>query len=139
MKLKEQVAIVTGAGRGIGVALAKGLAREGAAVVVADVLPENAAATARQIEGAGGRALGLGVDVSKPARVQAMIDAAIAESLAAAERDGVAGKRLTPYLLARLARVTGGAAIAANRALARSNATVGAALAVALASGVDPR
>ncbi len=34
MKLKNQVAIVTGAGRGIGVALAKGLAREGAAVVV---------------------------------------------------------------------------------------------------------
>ncbi len=34
MRLKDQVAIVTGAGRGIGVALAKGLAREGAAVVV---------------------------------------------------------------------------------------------------------
>ena len=65
----------------------------------------------------------------------AMIDAAIAGSLAAAERDGVTGKRLTPYLLARLARVTGGAAVAANRALARSNAAVGAALAGALAGG----
>jgi 3-oxoacyl-[acyl-carrier protein] reductase len=78
-ELGGKVAVVTGAGQGIGKALARGLAAAGAAVVVADVLPENAAATARQIEGAGGRALGLGVDVSKPARVQAMIDAAIAE------------------------------------------------------------
>jgi 3-oxoacyl-[acyl-carrier protein] reductase len=78
-ELGGKVAVVTGAGQGIGKALARGLAAAGAAVVVADVLPENAAATARQIEGEGGRALGLGVDVSKPARVQAMIDAAIAE------------------------------------------------------------
>jgi pseudouridine-5'-phosphate glycosidase len=44
----------------------------------------------------------------------------------------VSGKRLTPYLLARLARVTGGAAVVANRALAKHNAEVGAALAVEL-------
>jgi pseudouridine-5'-phosphate glycosidase len=61
------------------------------------------------------------------------IDAAIAASLAEAESAGVVGKRLTPFLLARIAAVTGGAAVAANRALARHNAEVGAALAVALA------
>jgi 3-oxoacyl-[acyl-carrier protein] reductase len=77
--LAGKVAVVTGAGQGIGKALARGLAEAGAAVVVADVLAENAAATARQIEAEGGRALGLGVDVSKPARVQAMIDAAVSE------------------------------------------------------------
>jgi pseudouridine-5'-phosphate glycosidase len=62
----------------------------------------------------------------------AMIDGAIAEALAAADAEGVSGKRITPYLLARLARVTGGAAVVANRALAKNNATVGAALAVEL-------
>jgi pseudouridine-5'-phosphate glycosidase len=63
---------------------------------------------------------------------RAMIDGAIAEALAAADTEGVSGKRLTPYLLARLARVTGGAAVVANRALAKHNAEVGAALAVEL-------
>jgi len=70
---------VTGAGQGIGKALALGLAQAGAAVVVSDVLAENAAKTAREIEGAGGRALGLGADVSKRAQVQATIDAAVSE------------------------------------------------------------
>lgn len=62
----------------------------------------------------------------------AMIEREIGEALAAADAERVSGKRLTPYLLARLARVTGGAAVIANRALAVNNATVGAALAVAL-------
>jgi pseudouridine-5'-phosphate glycosidase len=62
-----------------------------------------------------------------------MIEREISEALAAADAEGVSGKQLTPYLLARLARMTGGAAVVANRALAKNNATVGAALAVALA------
>src|SRR4051812_17607911 len=78
-ELAGKVAVVTGGGQGIGKALAQGLAAAGAALVVSDVLPENAAATARQIEADGGRALGLGVDVSKRAQVQAMIDAAVSE------------------------------------------------------------
>ncbi len=65
---------------------------------------------------------------------EATIEAAITEALAVADAEGVTGKRLTPFLLARLARVTGGAAVAANRALARHNAAVGAALAVALSA-----
>jgi len=65
-----------------------------------------------------------------PRRIEAAIHAALAE----AEATGIHGKRLTPYLLARLAEVTGGASIRANRALAIHNAEVGAALAVALAA-----
>jgi pseudouridine-5'-phosphate glycosidase len=65
-----------------------------------------------------------------PRRIEAAIHAALAE----AEHTGIHGKRLTPYLLARLAEVTDGASIRANRALALHNAEVGAALAVALAA-----
>ena len=60
------------------------------------------------------------------------IDAAIARALGEADAQRVTGKRLTPFLLARLAETTGGAAVRANRALARANAELGAALAVAL-------
>ena len=68
----------------------------------------------------------------------AAIDLVIAEALVAAEAAGATGKRLTPFLLARIAAATGGAAVAANRALALANAEVGAALAVALATGAAP-
>ncbi len=74
MKLKDQVAIVTGAGRGIGVALAKGLAREGAAVVVNY---SRAGAQAQQvvadIVAAGGRALAVQADVQNLAEHDRLI------------------------------------------------------------------
>src|SRR5262249_4120581 len=79
---------------------------------------------------------GGGILVCNPIPVDAAltgIDDAIARALADATAAGITGKRLTPYLLARLADVTGGASIRANRALARHNADVAAALAVALA------
>jgi len=56
----------------------------------------------------------------------------IERALADAAAAHITGKRLTPYLLARLAEVTGGASIRANRALALHNAQVAAELAVAL-------
>jgi pseudouridine-5'-phosphate glycosidase len=59
------------------------------------------------------------------------LDAPIERALADAAAAGITGKRLTPYLLARLAEVTGGASIRANRALAVNNAKVAAQLAVA--------
>jgi pseudouridine-5'-phosphate glycosidase len=63
----------------------------------------------------------------------AQIDGAIDSAMAAAKRDGIGGKALTPYLLGELARVTAGASIRANRALALDNVWVGAALAHAWA------
>lgn len=63
----------------------------------------------------------------------AAIERTIAEAIEAAAAAGAIGKRLTPFLLARIAAATGGAAVAANRALALHNAAVAAALAVELA------
>lgn len=62
------------------------------------------------------------------------VDGAIERSLAAARAQGVAGKAVTPFLLARLAEETAGRTLAANRALVVSNAAVAARLAVALAA-----
>jgi NAD(P)-dependent dehydrogenase (short-subunit alcohol dehydrogenase family) len=64
MRLKEKVAIVTGGGRGIGRAYALGFAREGAQVVVADIIFENAQKVAKEINTKGGKALALHTDVS---------------------------------------------------------------------------
>ena len=62
-----------------------------------------------------------------------MIEAAIVKALALARSEGVHGKALTPFLLGRLAQVTSGASIQANRALAKHNARVAATIAFALA------
>lgn len=62
MRLKDKVAIVTGAAQGIGAAYARGLAREGAAVAIVDILDPTA--VAKEIVGNDGRALPLVVDVS---------------------------------------------------------------------------
>ncbi len=82
---------------------------------------------------------GAGILVANPiperaALDQGMIAASIASALRDAEDAAITGKRLTPFLLARLAEVTGGASIAANRALAIHDAEVAALLAVALAT-----
>ncbi len=60
--------------------------------------------------------------------IEPVIDRALADANAA----GITGKPLTPYLLARLAEVTQGASIRANRALALNNAAVAAKLAIAI-------
>lgn len=64
MKLKDKVAIITGGGRGIGEAYSRRFADEGAKVVVADILLENAQKVAKEIEAKGGQALALRTDVS---------------------------------------------------------------------------
>lgn len=78
MKLQNRVAIVTGAAQGIGQAIAKGLANEGAAVVIADLQQEKAQETATSINKDGGRALALPVDVIRPADISAMVDQTVA-------------------------------------------------------------
>lgn len=65
----------------------------------------------------------------------ALVEEAIAQALAEAEREGVRGKAITPYLLARVARITEGRSLSANLALLARNAEVGARLAVCLAKG----
>ncbi len=74
MKLKDRVAVVTGAGSGIGQASALLFAREGARVAVVDIDEAAARGTARQIEEAGGEALPLRCDVSKAADNQAAVE-----------------------------------------------------------------
>jgi NAD(P)-dependent dehydrogenase (short-subunit alcohol dehydrogenase family) len=76
MRLQDKVAIVTGAGRGMGSATALRLAQEGAKVVVADINAEEGEATASAIREAGGEALFVRTDVSKASEVAAMVAAA---------------------------------------------------------------
>jgi 2,3-dihydroxy-2,3-dihydro-p-cumate dehydrogenase len=74
--LHGQVAIVTGAGRGIGLAVARRLARDGAHIVVADLAEEAAAAAAAAL--GHDRALPFAGDLSREAVARALIEAAIA-------------------------------------------------------------
>jgi len=74
VELEGQTAIVTGAGRGIGRAIALELARLGAGIVVAEVNQETAAKTAAEVEQLGRRAMGIRVDVTRAEDRQAMVD-----------------------------------------------------------------
>ena len=74
---KGKVALVTGAGSGIGRAAARIFAREGAKVAAADVNRASAEETVGMIREAGGEAFGLQADVSKAAEVEAMVDAVV--------------------------------------------------------------
>src|SRR5678816_4189731 len=78
MRFREKVAIVTGAGQGIGEAYAKALAAEGASVVVADVNETQGARVAEEISKAGGAARFVRVDVASPESTQAMAVATVA-------------------------------------------------------------
>jgi len=76
MKFENKVAVVTGGGQGIGEGYAKGLAREGAAVVVAELNAEQGKRVAAEIESEGGAALFVETDVSSEESTTAMGNAA---------------------------------------------------------------
>lgn len=74
MKLKDRVAVITGAGSGIGRASALEFAREGARVVVADINAAGAEETVKQIAALGGQALAAPTDVADSAAVQRLVE-----------------------------------------------------------------
>ena len=76
-RLEGKVAVVTGAGSGIGSASAERLAQEGCAVVVGDLAGANASAVAERIGAAGGSAIGVAFDQSDDASVEQLIEAAL--------------------------------------------------------------
>jgi NAD(P)-dependent dehydrogenase (short-subunit alcohol dehydrogenase family) len=78
--IKGKAAVVTGGGNGIGMGLAKGLARAGASVAVADIMLDNAIKVADEINAAGGRAVAIHCDVCERqsiARMKAEANAAL--------------------------------------------------------------
>lgn len=77
--LKDKTAVVTGAGAGIGQAIAQLFARAGARVVVADVNGDGAESTAHGIRSAGGHAVAVVADVSQEPAVAALMDRALQE------------------------------------------------------------
>jgi len=103
----------------------------------ADFRMDGADEQARFIRAKWALGLGGGVVVSNPVpAAQSMpreeIDAITAQALAEADAQGIQGKAITPFLLARIKALTGGRSLATNIALVKHNAVVGARLARAL-------
>jgi pseudouridine-5'-phosphate glycosidase len=95
--------------------------------------PEEVAAIARHHWDLGGAGILVANPVPEADAIAAeVLEAAVAEALGSAARAGVVGAAITPVVLAEIARLTEGRSVATNLALAESNATVAAEIAVAL-------
>lgn len=77
MSRKNRVAFITGAARGIGLAIAEKLAADGISVVISDILGDAAAESASKLLAGGAEAISVSGDVSKPADVERMIAGAV--------------------------------------------------------------
>ncbi len=78
-RLAGKIAIVTGAGQGIGKGVALRLAQEGAGVVVADINLQNAEQTTQEIRNLNQRALAYYINLANIAEIQSMVDKVVAE------------------------------------------------------------
>ena len=78
MQLKEKVAIVTGAAQGIGAAVARAFAREGACVAIVDVATDRAESVAAEVRTIGPDTFGIGCNVAIRGDVDAMVTAVVA-------------------------------------------------------------
>lgn len=79
MEIKGKVGVITGGSSGIGRATAERLAKEGAAIVVADLDEAGGVETVKRIESAGGRAVFVKADVTRPEDARRMLDTAVSK------------------------------------------------------------
>ena len=77
--LEDRTAVVTGAGRGIGLGIARALAGQGARVVIGEVVPDRGEEAAAALAAEGYRARSVAVDVSRPESCSALVDAVLGE------------------------------------------------------------
>jgi len=79
MKLRDKVAIITGAAGGMGQATALLFAEEGAAIAAVDLSEESLELTLKEIRAKGGRAIGIGADITRTADVLRIVERTVAE------------------------------------------------------------
>jgi NAD(P)-dependent dehydrogenase (short-subunit alcohol dehydrogenase family) len=79
MILEDRVAIITGAGRGIGFGIAEALCQQGAKVVIGELVPERGQQAAEELRSAGYQAQAIPLDVTKPASCRAVAEQVTAE------------------------------------------------------------
>jgi NAD(P)-dependent dehydrogenase (short-subunit alcohol dehydrogenase family) len=79
MRLEDKVVVITGSGSGLGREGALMFAAEGATVFTSDLVPGRAQAVAKEVEAAGGRAIGIDADVREEADIERLVSTAVSE------------------------------------------------------------